>query len=293
MTTEAASTHPVRGAAKTGDSERAVQPRSPGSRRILLTMDLIAGEGRPHGGSNRPFGYENDKVTVRESEAVVIRTIATRFLAGESLRSLAIWLDESGVRTVKGRPWKTPTIAAMLSSGRIAGLREHHGAVVSKAVWSPIISAGEREQVLAMFERRKPKARRARQHYLLSGLLRCGKCGKVLYSSARSSGRRYVCMSGPDHRGCGRLAVVAGPVEDTLVEEALRRFETLEPAQREIVLGALGDTGGSASLRSAWPDLDPAQRNACMKVMLESATVEAGRAGGEFDPGRVKPIWRL
>ena len=97
----------------------------------------------------------------------------------------------------------------------------------------------------------------------------------------------------PDHRGCGKLAVVAEPVEDTLVEEALGRFETLEPAQREIVLAALGETGGSASLRSAWPDLDPAQRNASMKVRLESATVEAGRAGGEFDPGRVKPIWRL
>ena len=28
-------------------------------------MDLRANEGRPHGGSNRPFGYEADKVTVR------------------------------------------------------------------------------------------------------------------------------------------------------------------------------------------------------------------------------------
>ena len=34
MTTEAAPTHPVRGAAKTGDSERAVQPRSPRSQLI-------------------------------------------------------------------------------------------------------------------------------------------------------------------------------------------------------------------------------------------------------------------
>ena len=44
-------------------------------RAILLTMDPVVNECRPHGGSNRPCGYEEDKVTVRESEAAIIRII--------------------------------------------------------------------------------------------------------------------------------------------------------------------------------------------------------------------------
>jgi preprotein translocase subunit SecG len=59
------------------------------------------------------------------AETEVIRVLVARFLAGESLRSLATWLDSEGVRTVTGGAWKTVTVKAMLTSGRIAGLREH------------------------------------------------------------------------------------------------------------------------------------------------------------------------
>ena len=48
-------------------------------------------------GDTRPFGYADDRMTVMQSEAVVIRALVQRLLAGESLRSLAAWLDESGV----------------------------------------------------------------------------------------------------------------------------------------------------------------------------------------------------
>ena len=51
--------------------------------------------------------------------------------------------------------------------------------------------------------------RRTRRRCLLSGLLRCGRCGGKLHASPRATTRRYVCLSGPDHGGCGRLTVVA------------------------------------------------------------------------------------
>lgn len=58
------------------------------SRRVLRKMDQLAEQGMPHGG-HRVFGYDQDKVTVREAEAAIITTLVSRFLAGESLRSLA------------------------------------------------------------------------------------------------------------------------------------------------------------------------------------------------------------
>ena len=41
----------------------------------------------------------------------MIRDMVARFLAGESLRSLATWLDDNEVRSVYGKPWRTTTLA--------------------------------------------------------------------------------------------------------------------------------------------------------------------------------------
>lgn len=200
------------------------------SRRIRRKLDEVAASGRPHGGSNRPFGYDDDKITLRPAEAEVVRTLVARFLAGESVRSLAIWLDEQGIRTVNGGPWGTTTLRATLSSARIAGLRQHRGQVVGPAVWEPIITEAERAKVLARFVEKASTGRRTPRRYLLSGLLRCGRCGGKLFSAAREDTRRYVCLSGPDHRGCGKLTVVAAPVEELIADAVIHRLDTPELA---------------------------------------------------------------
>jgi hypothetical protein len=38
--------------------------------------------------------------------------------------------------------------------------------------------------------------------------------------------RRYVCSSGPDHGGCGRLTIVAAPVEELVADAVLLRLDT-------------------------------------------------------------------
>lgn len=204
--------------------------------RILRKIEQNVAAGKPNGGATRPFGYENDKVTVRESEAVVIRTLVDRFIQGESLRSLVAWLQAEGVPTVgKSDVWRTTSLRNVLMSGRIAGLREHHGAVVGDAAWDAIITREQRERVLAMFVSRKRAGRRTPQRYLLTGLLRCGKCQGKLYSAARKTPqgaveRRYVCQSGPDHGGCGKLTISAVPVETWLTEAALYRLDSPDVA---------------------------------------------------------------
>ena len=120
------------------------------SRRQKRKNEQKAALGLPHISSTRPFGYELDGMTVVESEAVVIRALVARFLAGESLRSLATWLDHEGVRTVTGGPWRTTTLRAMLCSGRIAGLRELRGEVIGPAQWPGIITPDERDRVLGL-----------------------------------------------------------------------------------------------------------------------------------------------
>lgn len=196
--------------------------------RLRRKHQELAEQGKPNGGSRRPYGYEWDRVSVVPAEAEVIRTLVARFLAGDSLRSLAEWLNDEGVPASTGGPWHTNTLRGVLSSPRTAGLREHNGAVVGPATWEAIITEDEHLRVLARMAERATSGRRTPQTYALSGLLRCGKCGHTLYSSRREHSRRYVCLRGPDHGGCGRLTVVADPVERLIADAVILRLDTPE-----------------------------------------------------------------
>ncbi|GAB3992344.1 recombinase family protein [Nocardioides marmoraquaticus] len=199
-------------------------------RRVKSRMLQNALDGKPHGGTVRPFGYADDKITVRADEASVVRDLVSRFLAGESGRSLATWLNEHEVASVTGKPWVTSTLKGMLTNPRYAGLRAHNGVVVGPAIWEAIITEDEHQRVLARYAAMKNSNRRTPQTYLLSGMLRCSLCGVRLYSSRRKDRRRYVCMKGPDHGGCGRMTIVAEPLERFLADAVLYRLDTPEMA---------------------------------------------------------------
>jgi site-specific DNA recombinase len=60
-----------------------------------------AEQGGPHGGQ-RGYGYTPDRSAVIEAEAEVIREMARRALAGESVKDLAAGLNARGIPTVSG-----------------------------------------------------------------------------------------------------------------------------------------------------------------------------------------------
>lgn len=205
------------------------------SARIRRKMLQNAEQGLPHG-SARPFGYESDKITLRETEAKVVREMVDRYLAGASIRSLTIWLNDTGVAPAVAKSWQTTAVRQILTSGRIAGLREHLGEVIGPAMWPAIITPAERDRILARMTARSVTKTRAPRTYLLSGMLRCGRCGNRLFSQARHNNptnrvRRYVCLKGPDHGGCGRLTVVALPVEELLTDAVLTRLDSPQLAE--------------------------------------------------------------
>ena len=209
--------------------------------------------GKPNGGNLRPFGYEKDQITVVESEAAVIREAAERYLAGESLASLTGWMQDTGILSVVGLPWRTTTLRQTLTNPRIAGLRSHNGTVVATAVWPAIISPRTHDRLVAAFQRKTTTGRRVPRRYLLSGMLRCGKCRNKLFSAVRADTRRYVCSSSPDHGGCGKLTIVAAPVEEWIAEAVLMRLDS--PAMADALAGrAAADDRHSALLSELQSD---------------------------------------
>ncbi len=211
------------------------------SERLKRQREQAARKGRRHGG-RRPYGYESDGVTIRDEEAAVIRQMATRFIAGETLPTLASDLNSRRIPTARARDlldraegkaaagdlqaarelrqransksWMTTSLRSILGSARIAGLRVHQGEVIGDAEWLAIIDRTTHESLRAILGDPRRVQRGRPPAALLSGLVRCGRCGGPMYAhhlTGRSD--RYLCDSGPGRPGCGRVGAVLDPLE--------------------------------------------------------------------------------
>lgn len=202
------------------------------SRRITRKHLELAQAGKSVGGGSRPFGYRADRRTIEPTEAAAVREASARIRAGDSLRALATDWNARGIATVSGGPWSVQVLRRMLMSARLSGQREYRGEIVAVGDWQPILTPGETARLRAVLGDPARFTRRIVRRYLLSaGLLRCGLCDAVLVARPRGdSTRRYVCAKGPGLAGCGKIAILAEPLEVLITEAVLYRLDTPELA---------------------------------------------------------------
>jgi len=117
---------------------------------------------------------------------------------------------------------------------------------------------------------------------LLQGLLRCGRCGRVMqtgYSGPKGNSPRYVCARAKQlyatERGC--CSIGGGRLEKTILAEL---FAVLEPASLAATAKALAEA-----------EEHYRRRLATFELAVERARYEAGRAQRQFDA--VEPENRL
>lgn len=184
------------------------------SRRVKRAHQRIAEQGRPAGG-NRPFGFEDDRITHRPDEVALIRWAAQQVIDGQSLRAVAHELDQKGSTTPLGNRWRADTIRGVLIRPRVAGMRGQH-----EAVWDPILEPDLWAQVRRILEspgRRSGGGARMPRVSCLLGIVRCGVCGEPMRTSTPSPGprnpnprRRYACRV----RGCMAVSIDAKALEE-------------------------------------------------------------------------------
>lgn len=201
------------------------------SRRIRRKALELAQAGKIGGGGTRPYGYEQDRRRIRRPEARVIREVAVRILAGDSLRSVCNDLNARSVSTVTGVPWSPTQLRNMLLSPRISGQREHRDEIVARAEWPGIIPADQTARLRSLLRDPTRRKNRTVRRYLLKGLLRCHACGSRLVARPREDGaRRYGCCRGPGLPGCGATWILSETVEAFIVDAVLYRLDTPELA---------------------------------------------------------------
>ena len=84
------------------------------SRRQSRKQRQLAELGMYGGGGRRAYGFDDDRVTVRSTEAKIIQEAANRVLAGESLTSICRSFNERGVPTTSSTPWRRNTLRGLL-----------------------------------------------------------------------------------------------------------------------------------------------------------------------------------
>jgi DNA invertase Pin-like site-specific DNA recombinase len=180
------------------------------------------------GGGDRPYGYQKDRLTICEPEAAILRMCAERADAGESMRSLCLYLNREGIPTVRGGPWKPTVLRNILVKGRTSGLRSYHDEVVAKAVWPRIISPEQRDRIRArLAARQRLHIHPPRAYLLTGGRARCYRCRHGLVARPKQDGRRnYVCAKPPAFSGCGSVAILADYLEAEVIEQILSRLDS-------------------------------------------------------------------
>ena len=97
--------------------------------RSKMGMRVRVKQGLWHGGGNVPFGYnynqETGKLEINTNEAWVVKTIFKRFLEKPSLRGVARYLNQTGIKTKKGRLWDAQLVKNVLQKPLYTGILKY------------------------------------------------------------------------------------------------------------------------------------------------------------------------
>ncbi|MFE1441578.1 recombinase family protein [Streptomyces sp. NPDC058739] len=247
--------------------------------------------GHFHGGT-RGFGHKPLKKRAPGSppqvpqtdprEATLIRQAAQDVLAyaadpqtGKSLAAVCRDWNSRGIRTPRGKTWGTPSLRAVLTGARLAGLIEHDGEIIGQATWEPILDVETwraLRTVLLDPSRNTYRDRPADRviKYLGTGLYLCHKCKEpVRAGGARAGeGQRYRCEA-------GHLTRYAEPIDDFVERVVIARLA------RPDARAAFSTPAAEAPAAPSMEALNT--RHAALNARLE-ALVEAFSDDDEADP---------
>jgi site-specific DNA recombinase len=203
-----------------------------------------------HLGGIPPLGYDVDpetkKYVINEAEAPIVRMIFEQYSAGVGYNQLLRHLNGLGYRTKRGNAFGKNSIYSILENEKYVGRfvfnkklekdvsGKRNPQLKPRAEWivveDGIPAIVEREvfdkvQAKMEFNAENGGRFKAREIYLLSGLIYCGECGSAMYGNTRKCGRNrsryssYRCASRANHKGCENKELRKEYLENYVLDE--------------------------------------------------------------------------
>jgi site-specific DNA recombinase len=209
--------------------------------RVGLEQGRVLRRGLHHA-SNPPYGYirgptPDAPMQPVEPAASHVRWMFTRRAEGWSTPSIAADLNARGVRSPSGRAWRAPNVNRILRYETYAGVAHWGAARNENGAHVALVDADLWARVQAVNRLRTNIHQQRRGPFLLTGLTKCGACGRACTYVYTQAGHYYLrcdlhlhdkalCSSNSwraDAVEAHVLAAVKSALSDPVAWEAARR----------------------------------------------------------------------
>jgi len=208
-----------------------------------------------HLGGTPPLGYDVDpethKYLINESEAKIVKIIFEKYAHDVSYNQILSYLNGIGYRTKRGKLFSKNSLYSILQNEKYIGkyifnkkleksvsgkrnptLKPQEEWIVIEGGVPAIIDQQTFDIVQFKMKNNRDKAGmyKAREIYLLSGLIICGECGEGMYGNTRICGRNktryssYRCYSGANKRGCKNKEIRREYVDNYVLDELYEKL---------------------------------------------------------------------
>ncbi len=283
-----------------------------------LRQDVIRGHryNADHALSNGPlpYGYKRvdaeGHIEIDSPAAAVVRQIFERYAAGFRVREIAEDLNERGITTKTGKPWRNTSFKKLLDNERYKGVYIYDDVRIEGGM-PRIIDDELFEKVKRRREYMAHAPATADEIYALTGKVFCGRCGSLMsgaYGTSRHGVRYYYYECTGRKRkttSCTRRAVnrdklelaVAELVQSSMTDEeidriadeaeAMMRAELEKTSEEELIKVQLADCRkrkanvlktlemvASSSMANRLVELEEQERRLEARLVMEQARAQ-------------------
>lgn len=188
------------------------------------------------------FGYSVDKdmhYIINEQEAPIIRLIFEMYINNHTYKEICLELNLRGYRTRNNKEFKLNSIHDILINPKYKGTyffgygskakkrgQPNKNMVIKENAFQAIIEPDIFDMVQIKMKGKKHMggAYKAKQVYLLSGLIKCGICGSI-YAGAKKNNywSVYECM-GHKNGNCNNTAIKKEEIEKIVIAELRKKL---------------------------------------------------------------------
>lgn len=216
-----------------------------------------------HLGGCAPLGYDVDpqtkKYAINEAEADVVRSIFRQYADGVGYNQILEFLNGMGHRTKRGGSFGKNSLNSILKNAKYTGVfifnRKLEKDISGKR--SPMLKPEDewivvpdgmpaiieqdtfaKVQAKMAYNKKNSGSFKAREIYLLSGLVQCGSCGASMYGNTRMCGRNkseyssYRCSSRANHQGCENKEIRREYIDNFVLDELYRKLFSVTSIKR-------------------------------------------------------------